>query len=50
MADHYVTVPETDRERIDMLRSLGYRIVRVAKNHFGDVDGYVLVKRQEIEA
>lgn len=45
MADSYVTVPETDRERIDMLRADGYRVVRVAVGHFGDVDGLVLVKR-----
>ncbi len=50
MAEFYLTVPETDRERIDMLRANGYRIVRVAKNHFDGVDGFVMVKRAEIEA
>ena len=45
MADSCVIVPETDRERIDMLRSAGYRVVRVAVGHFDGIDGLVLVKR-----
>lgn len=45
MPDSYVIVPETDRERIDMLRADGYRVVRVAVGHFEGADGLVLVKR-----
>lgn len=45
MQDSYVTVPETDRERIDMLRANGYRVVRVVVGHFDGIDGLVLVKR-----
>ncbi len=44
-SDEYVIVCEWDRTRIETLRSLGYCVVKVAPNHFGDSDGLVLVRR-----